>query len=114
MRSKRIPHLARIARPLVGKGPESLIEDLGPLPIPKFSNRTSSLRSPVLGFRSVSFGVYRRTYKPRLYKGRGHTLIVPLQLPARPRLHQLLEESYLFVSGDLALFVSDKLVHQSH
>jgi hypothetical protein len=43
-----------------------------------------------------------------------HTLIVALELPARPRLHQALEERYFFVPGDLALLVSDKLVHQSH
>jgi hypothetical protein len=71
-------------------------------------------KGAVLEVRSVSFGVYRRIYKSRLHKGGGHKLIVPLQLPARPRLHQVLEERYLFVSSDLTLFVSDKLVHKSH
>jgi hypothetical protein len=63
--------------------------------------------------RSVSFGVHRRTYEPRLQKGRGHTLIVALKLPARPRLYQVLEERYLLVFGELAFLVSNEPIHQS-
>jgi hypothetical protein len=51
---------------------------------------------------------------PPLDKGRGNTLIVPQQMLAHPRLHQVRKERYLFVLGDLALLVSDDLGHQSH
>jgi hypothetical protein len=37
---------------------------------------------------------------------------VSLQLPTRPRLNQVLKESYLLVLGELALLVSNKLIHQ--
>jgi hypothetical protein len=56
----------------------------------------------------------RRLDQPSLDKGRGNTLIVPRQMPAHPRLHQVRKGRYLFVLGDLALFVSDELVHKSH
>jgi hypothetical protein len=62
----------------------------------------------------VGFSQLGRLYMPRLDEGRGNTLIVPRQLPARPRLHQVLEERYLLILGNLAFFVSDELVHQSH
>ena len=61
-----------------------------------------------------SFGPLRWLYQPCLDKGRSHALIVPRQLPARPRFHQVPKERYLFVLGQLALFVSDELLHQLH
>src|SRR5215217_1499731 len=71
------------------------------------------LRSPYLSLEG-SFSPLRRLYQPRFDKGRGNSLIVPRQLPARPRLHQVLEERYLLILGNLTFFVSDELVHQSH
>jgi hypothetical protein len=44
-----------------------------------------------------SFGPLRWLYQPCLNKGRSHALIVPRQLPARPRFHQVPKERYLFV-----------------
>jgi hypothetical protein len=53
-----------------------------------------------------------RLYKPCLNKGCGHAMIVPRQMPARSCFDQVLEQGYLFVLGHLALFVSNKLLHQ--
>jgi hypothetical protein len=81
------------------------------------------LRRPPLGnpvnkgfswMLEVSFSSLRWLYQPSLDESRTHTLVVPRQLPARPRFHQVLKERYLFVLGDLAFFVSNELVHQSH
>jgi hypothetical protein len=76
-------------------------------------DRGGPIRSPP-PFSLLGFGSLRWLNEPRLDEGSGHALIVPLQLPARPRLHQVLEERYLLVLRNLALFVSDQLVHQSH
>ena len=61
-----------------------------------------------------SFALLRRLDQPSLDKGRSHAMVVPLQMPTRPRVDQVLEQRYLFVLGNLALFVSDELVHQLH
>jgi hypothetical protein len=60
----------------------------------------------------VSFGPLRRLYQPGLDEGRTHALVVPVQLPARSGVDQVLKERYLFVLGDLSLLVRDELVHQ--
>src|SRR5215217_6839217 len=59
-----------------------------------------------------SFSPLGRLYQSCLDKGRTHTLIVPLQLPACSCFDQVLKERYLFVVGNLPFFVSNELIHQ--
>jgi hypothetical protein len=37
---------------------------------------------------------------------------MPLKMPARPCVDQVLEERYLLILGNLAFFVSNELIHQ--
>src|SRR5947209_8409901 len=71
------------------------------------------LRSPIPVARGQLYSLLWRLDQPCLDKGRTHAVIMSVHMPARTRVDQVLKERYLFVLGHLALFVSDKLVHQS-
>jgi hypothetical protein len=60
------------------------------------------------------FGLLWPLYQPGLDKGCGHAVVMSLELPARPRIYQVLKQRYLFVLVHLTLFVSNEPVHQLH
>jgi hypothetical protein len=53
-----------------------------------------------------------RRYQSGFNKRCGYTVVMSVEMPARPCIDQVLKERYLFVLAHLALFVSDELVDQ--
>jgi hypothetical protein len=60
----------------------------------------------------ASCSALQRFYQSCFDEGRSYAMVVPLKLPARSCVDQMLKQSDLFVFGQVSLFVSNELVHQ--